>query len=567
VTNCVSGAGGQIRGVDCRVGPTRHEPTHGRNEILVPGNEDFSSRAADEVFVCCAGLGDDSKTAQAGELYGQEADSSGGSRHEEPLARLQREGVQRLVCCRRVQADGSELHEVDSRRCGCQLTIFQKHKLRVRAEIAVESFLGTDDGVADLESGHHVTYCGDDSGDVGSETELLPTAGGAVLHVHSRADHDVCEVHRSAGNFHEHLSWSGLRGLDVDNLDDVGATKASYYCCAHGLAPFSCWTGLETEAEVNVSPGGLDEEDPSLPSSSRATFGWPCCRNVASMEMAIGEFLRSRRDRIFPADVGLPAGMTRRRVKGLRREEVALLAGVSPDYYIRLEQGRTGHVSDQILNAVAHALSLSEVETEHLQNLARTSSEARIPEVSPHSSDSPDPVSRLLAAMTDAPALLLDSQLDIVEANSLAESLFELRGTDTYTTAVRPNAARLIFLHPEARSRYQNWDDIAAETVAQLRLMAGRWPGDVGLNALIQELATRSDPFRKLWATGDVHEKREGTVKLRHPMVGSLTFDYQMMTFPAHEDRFVLVYLPQPGTDTSEALALLTSWDADASFV
>ncbi|MFE3850355.1 helix-turn-helix transcriptional regulator [Streptomyces griseorubiginosus] len=278
------------------------------------------------------------------------------------------------------------------------------------------------------------------------------------------------------------------------------------------------------------------------------------------METTIGAFLRTRRERITPEQAGLPPSLTRRRVPGLRREEVALLAGVSPDCYQRLEQGRTPQVSDQVLDAVAQALSLSDVETEHLRNLARprrTGTEARTTQRA--SGAVPDePLVRLLEAMGDAPAMLLGAYLDILAANAAADAVFDVSGMPQPR-----NAARLLFLHPEARSRYANWEAMAAETVAQLRLLTGRRPDDAELAALVGELAIRSEPFRRLWATGDVREKRLGVTRIVHPVVGTLEFDYHMLTVPARPDRSLITYLPQPGSPTAEALKMLLSWVAD----
>ncbi|MFF0015940.1 helix-turn-helix transcriptional regulator [Streptomyces sp. NPDC005374] len=278
------------------------------------------------------------------------------------------------------------------------------------------------------------------------------------------------------------------------------------------------------------------------------------------METTIGEFLRTRRERITPEQAGLPPTLTRRRVPGLRREEVALLAGVSPDYYQRLEQGRTAQVSDQVLDAVAQALSLSDVESEHLRNLARPHRPDPRASTPPRPSRAvPDePLVRLLEAMGDAPALLLDARLDIMAANAAAEAVFEVSGMPQPR-----NAARQLFLYPEARARYANWEAMAAETVAQLRLLTGRRPDDAKLAALVGELAIRSEPFQRLWATGDVREKRLGVVRIVHPLVGTLEFDYHMLTVPARPDRSLITYLPQPGSPTAEALRMLLSWVAD----
>ncbi len=277
------------------------------------------------------------------------------------------------------------------------------------------------------------------------------------------------------------------------------------------------------------------------------------------METTIGEFLRTRRDRITPDEVGLPRGVTGRRVPGLRREEVALIAGVSPDYYIRLEQGRTAHVSDQVLDAVARALSFSDVETEHLRNLARPKSGAAVARTGRAPVAAADePLARLLEAMATAPALLLDTRLDILAANAAAEAVFEV-------SRMSPprNAARQLFLHPEARALYGNWEEIAAETVAQLRLSTGRSLGDARLTSLVGELAIRSEPFRQLWSQGDVREKRMGAVRLAHPVVGPMTFEYHLLTVPARPDRSLMTYLAEPGSTTAEALGVLLSWVAD----
>lgn len=275
------------------------------------------------------------------------------------------------------------------------------------------------------------------------------------------------------------------------------------------------------------------------------------------MESNIGAFLRTRRDRITPEKVGLPTGTTRRRVPGLRREEVALLAGVSPDYYVRLEQGRTAQVSDQVLHAVARALSLSAAETEHLRNLARPSDAAltnglRGPEIAADA-----PLARLLDAMPDAPALLIDTRMDILAANAAAEAVFEVS-----TMAQPANSARQLFLTSDATMRYGNWQAAAEEVVAHLRLMTGRWPEDARLTSLIGDLVIHSDEFRQLWAKGDVCEKRVGVVLIRHRLVGPLEFDYHVLTVPARPDRSLLTYLPRPGTATAESLQMLLSWVA-----
>ncbi len=276
------------------------------------------------------------------------------------------------------------------------------------------------------------------------------------------------------------------------------------------------------------------------------------------METTIGEFLRSRRDRVTPESVGLPAGAGRR-VPGLRREEVALIAGVSPDYYVRLEQGRTAHVSDQVLDAVARALSLTAVEAEHLRNLARPrrGATASAPAVDRRASLSDASLTRLLDAMTNAPAILLDVRLDILAANHAAEAVFGIDAMD----APR-NAARQLFLNPTARALYSDWETIARQTVAQLRLSAGRWPEDPGLRSLVGELAIGSPDFRVLWAAGEVQEKDGGVTRIVHPLVGPLEFDYHALAVTGASSKTLFTYVARPGTDTAASLAVLLSWTA-----
>ncbi len=278
------------------------------------------------------------------------------------------------------------------------------------------------------------------------------------------------------------------------------------------------------------------------------------------METEIGAFLRTRRDRIAPAEVGLPAGVTRRRVPGLRREEVALLAGVSPDYYVRLEQGRTAHVSDQVLSAVARALSLSDVEAEHLRNLARPSTGELLGRDHGPVADADEPLARLLETMRDTPAMLIDTRMDILAVNAAAEAVFEVSAMTQ-----PPNSARELFLTQDALARYDNWQSAAEEVVAHLRLMAGRLPHDARLTSLIGELAIHSEEFRQLWATGDVQEKRVGVVRLHHRIAGPLELEYQVLAVPARPDRSLLTYLPRPHTPTAEALQMLLSWVSETT--
>jgi transcriptional regulator with XRE-family HTH domain len=278
------------------------------------------------------------------------------------------------------------------------------------------------------------------------------------------------------------------------------------------------------------------------------------------VQTEIGAFLQTRRARIAPGDVGLPDGFSRRRVPGLRREEVALLAGVSPDYYVRLEQGRTAHVSDQVLDAVARALGLTDVEAEHLRNLAHRHEAAPAARRSHPTASIDGPLYRLLDVVGDTPAMLIDASMHIVAANAAAEAVFAVSQMQQPA-----NSARQLFFSPDARVRYSDWEAAAEEIVAHLRLMTGRFPHDARLVSLIGELAIHSRAFQGLWAKGDVREKVNGLVHVNHPVVGDLEFDYQVLTIPARPDRALLTYLPRPDSGTSDALRVLLSWMAEDS--
>ncbi|TVT52692.1 helix-turn-helix domain-containing protein [Amycolatopsis rhizosphaerae] len=269
------------------------------------------------------------------------------------------------------------------------------------------------------------------------------------------------------------------------------------------------------------------------------------------MDQSIGEFLRSRRARIQPREVGLP-GHGRRRVPGLRREELAQLAGVSVDYYVRLEQGRSQNVSDAVLDSIARVLRLDETERVHLRNLVRPAKKARRSggqHVRPG-------VQRMLDMMTDLPAFVLGRRMDILAWNALADAVIG------FSALERPNAARHTFLHPEARELYLEWDAVAAETVAYLRLDAGRYPDDPQLCALVGELSMRSEPFRRLWARQDVKDKTHGRKLVRHPFAGDLEFRYETFASPGDSDQLLVAYTVAAGSASEERLRLLASWQA-----
>lgn len=278
------------------------------------------------------------------------------------------------------------------------------------------------------------------------------------------------------------------------------------------------------------------------------------------MENAIGEFLRARRARISPEAAGIPGGAGLRRVPGLRREEVAQLAGVSVDYYVRLERGRSPHVSDSVLHAVAAVLALDDVEREHLANLAR----ARARGASAAAPGRPRParpprlplhLRRLVDAMPGVPAVVLGRGMDVLGWNEVASAVFDLGRT----AAVGGNAARYLFLVPESRALYRNWDAVADEVVAQLRLDVGRHPADPALASLVGELSAADSEFRRRWTSHDVRRKSRGVTVVAHPLVGELVLDYQALSPPTDPDLVLTAYTCVPGSPTDERLRLLTS--------
>ncbi|GAB3134940.1 helix-turn-helix transcriptional regulator [Microbispora hainanensis] len=264
------------------------------------------------------------------------------------------------------------------------------------------------------------------------------------------------------------------------------------------------------------------------------------------MDGDLGRFLRSRRARIRPEDVGLPAH-GRRRVSGLRREEVALLAGMSAEYYIRLEQQRVRNVSDEVLDAVARVLRLDGTERAHLRRLLRPPGDRRAPlgQVRPG-------VRMLLDAAGSVPAFVLGPRMDVLAWNALADAI---TGFSDMPEGER-NMARQTFLTPRARSLYRDWPAVAAETISYLRLYAGRHPGDPLLGPLVAGLS--ADPgFARLWEEHRVAEKTFGVKLLRHPELGDLDFAYETLALPGDPDLLVVMYTADPASPTGRVLARL----------
>ncbi|MFF7476832.1 helix-turn-helix domain-containing protein [Streptomyces sp. NPDC008092] len=274
----------------------------------------------------------------------------------------------------------------------------------------------------------------------------------------------------------------------------------------------------------------------------------------------LGDFLRSRRARLRPEDAGAAFSGGARRVPGLRREEVAHLAGVSTDYYARLEQGRHPHVSETVLEAVARALRLDDTERGYLFELARPKSPspgqrrpAPLPRVRPA-------IHQMLDVLNDvSPALVLNHRCDVLAVNHLAKALI----TDFDALPHRDrNFARFVLLHPAARDLFQDWDRVAEAFVASLRLAAGRHPDDRLLNELVGEMSIKVPEFSTWWAGHRVDECAHGTRRLVHPVVGELTLSYEMLALPADPDLSICLYNAEPGSASAETLRMLAGWSA-----
>ncbi|MFD7094269.1 helix-turn-helix transcriptional regulator [Streptomyces xanthophaeus] len=281
--------------------------------------------------------------------------------------------------------------------------------------------------------------------------------------------------------------------------------------------------------------------------------------NQSGPRTDLGDFLRSRRARIRPEDVGMRSYGGRRRVPGLRREELAQLAGVSVDYYTRFEQGRAENVSDSVLGAVAAALRLDPAETAHLTRLVRTAGRGggepagaeagaeRAQEVRPG-------LRRLLESMPQTPAFVIGRRTDILAWNPLFATLVTDFGA---LPPERRNKAWLVFLDPQVRGRFVNWERKAQDLVAYLRFDRGRHPHDSRFAALVEELSERSPEFAGLWAAQEVAEKSHGGYHLRHPLVGEFTLAYESLNLPDDPDQSLITYTAAAGSPSEAALRIL----------
>jgi transcriptional regulator with XRE-family HTH domain len=274
----------------------------------------------------------------------------------------------------------------------------------------------------------------------------------------------------------------------------------------------------------------------------------------------IRQFLSTRRARITPEQAGLPVyGGDRRRVSGLRREEVALLAGISSEYYVRLERGNATGVSTSVFEGLARALQLDEAERAHLLDLFRTASSTRSPRRSATPHRVRPTVQRVLDSMVGTPAFVMNGRLELLAANSLGLALY----APIYAgPGGPPNTARFTFLDPQAKDFFRDWDRVANDTVASLRAEAGRDPYDRALSDLIGELSTRSDEFGVRWAAHDVRIHTTGVKLIHHPVVGDLDLPFESFPLASDPTLRLVTYSAEPGSATQDALTLLASWAA-----
>ena len=273
----------------------------------------------------------------------------------------------------------------------------------------------------------------------------------------------------------------------------------------------------------------------------------------------LGDFLKSRRAALRPEEVGITPHPTRRRVTGLRREELATLASISITHYTRLEQGRATTASDGMLESIARTLRLTDDETAHLKALARPAAASRpAPPRVAHASAS---ARQLLEAMTHVPAVIMDRRNDVLAWNQLGHALLagHLAPESPDTPAARPNLTRMLFLDDQYRELYANWGEQAQLAVAALRLVAGRHPDDRALAELVGQLTMNSDEFASRWARHPVRTCTSGVKQLRHPLVGALELSFDNLIIPGTSGQRLIAYTAEPGSPSETALRLLGS--------
>ncbi|MEU1201548.1 helix-turn-helix domain-containing protein [Streptomyces sp. NPDC005813] len=271
----------------------------------------------------------------------------------------------------------------------------------------------------------------------------------------------------------------------------------------------------------------------------------------------LGDFLKARRKDLSPAMVGLAQDGGRRRVTGLRREEVALLASISTDYYTRLEQGRR-QASVAVLDAIARVLRLNDDERGYMLELA--GKDAERPRRQAAQRVQPQ-LRQLLDDLTHIPAMILGRRMDVLAWNPLAAALL---GDFENVPEKQRNYVRMVFLDPSVRALYRDWTEVAQTGVAQLRMEAARDPKDPRLTALVGELSMRDEDFREWWGAHRVVTRGMGTKVLRHPVVGDLILDWNTLTCATDPDQQLVTYTAEPGTPSHDGLRILASWTTDA---
>ncbi|MGC9496253.1 helix-turn-helix domain-containing protein [Streptomyces sp. WG7] len=278
-----------------------------------------------------------------------------------------------------------------------------------------------------------------------------------------------------------------------------------------------------------------------------------------SGQRELGNFLQTRRAQLRPEDVGLPDYGDRRRVPGLRREELALLAGVSSSYYTRLEQGQSVGASPEVLDAISRALRLDEAEQRHLHDLAN-SAKRRTVVRRPPAEHADAATFNLLTAFGDVPALVSGRRGDVLAWNRMGHALFasHIDPAGPAEPGDRPNLARLVFLDPHTRALYADWPSKARAVVENLRMTAGRHPDDTLLTSLVGELTMRSPEFAAMWADHRVSPCDSATYEMHHPLVGSLTVTQQSLRPPQDEERHIVLAIAEPDSPSQAALHLLS---------
>jgi transcriptional regulator with XRE-family HTH domain len=276
------------------------------------------------------------------------------------------------------------------------------------------------------------------------------------------------------------------------------------------------------------------------------------------------DFLTTRRARLTPQQAGLPDFGGRRRVPGLRREEVALLAGMSTEYYIRLERGNASGVSESVLGGVSRALQLEDAERSHLFDLVRTANVGTSPthRAAARKAQIRASLQQTIDAMSTVPVFVQNGRLDAVATNALGHALF----SEMFIDPRRPmNAARFVFLDPRAQLFYVDWERNTRQMVAILRREAGRNPYDKNLTDLVGELSTQSELFRKLWSAHDVREHRAGIKRIHHPVVGDLELTFETLDIKSEQGLQMLIFTAEPGSASNDGLQLLANWIAPKS--